>query len=110
MDERRIESVHFIGIGGVGMSGIALVAHDQGIRVTGSDIKDSRYTKQLREAGEALVQAADSAGALGLTLQAGATRASMKAPCSCARRTCLSATRISAIGSFSAMMAAPRVP
>lgn len=51
MDERRIESVHFIGIGGVGMSGIALVAHDQGIRVTGSDIKDSRYTKQLREAG-----------------------------------------------------------
>lgn len=33
------------------MSGIAKVAHDQGMEVTGSDIKDSRYTKQLREAG-----------------------------------------------------------
>ena len=46
-----ISSVHFIGIGGVGMSGIARVAHDQGMRVTGSDMKESRYTKQLKEAG-----------------------------------------------------------
>lgn len=46
-----IKSVHFIGIGGVGMSGIARVAHDQGMRVTGSDMKESRYTKQLQEAG-----------------------------------------------------------
>ncbi|WP_294421676.1 UDP-N-acetylmuramate--L-alanine ligase [uncultured Senegalimassilia sp.] len=43
--------VHFIGVGGVGMSGIARVAHDQGMQVSGSDIKESRYTKQLREAG-----------------------------------------------------------
>ena len=47
----RIRSVHFIGVGGVGMSGIARVAHDQGMQVSGSDIKESRYTKQLREAG-----------------------------------------------------------
>ena len=47
----RIRSVHFIGVGGVGMSGIARVAHDQGMRVSGSDIKESRYTKQLRDAG-----------------------------------------------------------
>ena len=47
----RIESVHFIGVGGVGMSGIARVAHDQGMRVSGSDLKESRYTKQLRDAG-----------------------------------------------------------
>ena len=45
------EKLHFIGIGGVGMSGIARVAHDQGIQVSGSDLKESRYTKQLREAG-----------------------------------------------------------
>ena len=51
MDSRDIASLHFIGIGGVGMSGIASVAHDQGIAVTGSDLKESRYTKQLREAG-----------------------------------------------------------
>ena len=51
MSEERIKQVHFIGVGGVGMSGIARVAHDQGMRVSGSDIKESRYTKQLREAG-----------------------------------------------------------
>lgn len=51
MSEERIKQVHFIGVGGVGMSGIALVAHDQGMQVSGSDIKESRYTKQLREAG-----------------------------------------------------------
>lgn len=51
MSENTIQSVHFIGIGGVGMSGIARVAHDQGIRVTGSDMKESRYTKQLKDAG-----------------------------------------------------------
>lgn len=51
MSANSISSVHFIGIGGVGMSGIARVAHDQGMKVTGSDMKESRYTKQLREAG-----------------------------------------------------------
>ncbi len=51
MDGNNIQSVHFIGIGGVGMSGIARVAHDQGMRVSGSDMKESRYTRQLKEAG-----------------------------------------------------------
>ncbi|MGN0072219.1 MAG: UDP-N-acetylmuramate--L-alanine ligase [Coriobacteriales bacterium] len=43
--------IHFIGIGGVGMSGIALVAHQRGLCVTGSDMKESRTVVQLREAG-----------------------------------------------------------
>lgn len=51
MSESAIQSVHFIGIGGVGMSGIARVAHDQGMVVTGSDMKESRYTRQLSDAG-----------------------------------------------------------
>lgn len=51
MVDTEINRVHFIGIGGVGMSGIARVAHDQGMVVTGSDLKESRYTKQLKEAG-----------------------------------------------------------
>jgi UDP-N-acetylmuramate--alanine ligase len=46
-----IGSIHFIGIGGVGMSGIALVAHDRGLKVSGSDLKESRATAALREAG-----------------------------------------------------------
>ncbi len=51
MNEPRTESLHFIGVGGVGMSGIARVAHDQGMVVSGSDLKESRYTKQLEEVG-----------------------------------------------------------
>lgn len=33
------------------MSGIARVAHDQGMKVSGSDLRESRYTQQLRDAG-----------------------------------------------------------
>ena len=51
METTRIEQVHFIGVGGVGMSGIARVAFDQGMQVSGSDLKESRYTKQLKDAG-----------------------------------------------------------
>ena len=43
--------LHFIGVGGVGMSGIARVASDLGYIVSGSDMKKSRYTDQLEEAG-----------------------------------------------------------
>ena len=48
---KTIKNIHFIGIGGVGMSGIARVAHDQGFSVSGSDVRQSRYTDQLVEAG-----------------------------------------------------------
>ena len=43
--------IHMIGIGGAGMSGIAEVLHGQGHRITGSDLKESPYTRRLREAG-----------------------------------------------------------
>ncbi|MCI9130120.1 MAG: UDP-N-acetylmuramate--L-alanine ligase [Eggerthellaceae bacterium] len=45
------DNVYFIGIGGVGMSGIARVANDQGLHVEGSDLKSSRFTKPLEDAG-----------------------------------------------------------
>lgn len=44
-------SLHFIGIGGAGMSGLALVARALGARVTGSDRAESSYCARLREAG-----------------------------------------------------------
>jgi UDP-N-acetylmuramate--alanine ligase len=44
-------SVHLIGIGGAGMSGIARLLLAKGIAVTGSDLKHSRGLDQLREAG-----------------------------------------------------------
>ncbi len=43
--------LHFVGIGGVGMSGLALVAHEAGARVTGSDRATSTYLEALREHG-----------------------------------------------------------
>ncbi len=44
-------SAHFIGIGGAGMSGIALVLHQRGKAVTGSDLKESHYVRELEAAG-----------------------------------------------------------
>ena len=43
--------VHFIGIGGIGMSGIAMVMHVLGYRVQGSDQMDSDATRRLQAAG-----------------------------------------------------------
>jgi len=43
--------LHFIGIGGAGMSGLALVCHRLGATVTGSDRADSSYMERLRAAG-----------------------------------------------------------
>ena len=42
---------HFIGAGGAGMSGIALVLAQRGVCVTGSDLKESRYSRALQAAG-----------------------------------------------------------
>jgi UDP-N-acetylmuramate--alanine ligase len=44
-------SLHFIGIGGAGMSGLAVVACALGARVTGSDAAESGYVAGLRAAG-----------------------------------------------------------
>jgi UDP-N-acetylmuramate--alanine ligase len=44
-------ALHFIGIGGAGMSGLALVARELGATVTGSDLAESSYCKPLRAAG-----------------------------------------------------------
>jgi UDP-N-acetylmuramate--alanine ligase len=46
-----LRSFHFIGIGGAGMSGIALVLHKRGYEVTGSDLKSSRYVTLLEQSG-----------------------------------------------------------
>ena len=48
---RRIKHIHFVGIGGAGMCGIAEVLKNQGYKVSGSDIKASKTTAQLEENG-----------------------------------------------------------
>ncbi len=46
-----IGPIHFVGIGGIGMSGIAEVMYNLGYRVQGSDQADNANVKRLREAG-----------------------------------------------------------
>jgi len=48
---RRIRNIHFVGIGGAGMSGIAEVFHNLGYRISGSDISDSAMVRHLRALG-----------------------------------------------------------
>jgi len=48
---RRIQRVHFVGIGGAGMSGIAEVLVNQGFKVSGSDLARSATTRRLEEMG-----------------------------------------------------------
>jgi UDP-N-acetylmuramate--alanine ligase len=43
--------LHFVGIGGAGMSGLALVARELGAEVSGCDRGESVYTRRLRDAG-----------------------------------------------------------
>jgi UDP-N-acetylmuramate--alanine ligase len=46
-----IGTIHFVGIGGIGMSGIAEVMHQLGYKVQGSDVSDSYVVEKLRKAG-----------------------------------------------------------
>ena len=48
---RRIKTIHFVGIGGAGMCGIAEVLLNQGYRISGSDIKSSAVTDRLDQLG-----------------------------------------------------------
>lgn len=52
----RIKHIHFVGIGGVGMAGIAEVLLSQGYRVSGSDLSDNALTKRLRSIGAEVYQ------------------------------------------------------
>lgn len=47
----RIKKIHFVGIGGIGMSGIAELLLNQGYRVSGSDLRASDTTRRLESFG-----------------------------------------------------------
>src|SRR6266446_297735 len=48
---KRIKHVHFVGIGGIGMSGIAEVLLNLGYNVTGSDLRSTAITEHLESLG-----------------------------------------------------------
>ena len=46
-----LDTIHFVGIGGIGMSGIAEIMYNLGYKVQGSDLSESHNTKRLQEKG-----------------------------------------------------------
>ncbi len=51
MFHKVINKIHFIGIGGIGMSGIAEILLNQGFKISGSDLNESDITKRLEKLG-----------------------------------------------------------
>ena len=45
------ELIHFVGIGGIGMSGLAQIMHNMGFMVQGSDLSQSKNTDWLKKFG-----------------------------------------------------------
>lgn len=56
-----LQALHFTGIGGIGMSALALLAREAGLRVSGSDLKPSAATEKLRARGAAIAIGHDAA-------------------------------------------------
>jgi UDP-N-acetylmuramate--alanine ligase len=52
----KIQRIHFVGIGGIGMSGIAEVLLNLGYKVSGSDLKSSAVTQRLASLGAAVFE------------------------------------------------------
>jgi len=50
MNEKKLH-IHFIGVGGSGMSGLASILLDSGHKISGSDIATSKITKRLADKG-----------------------------------------------------------
>ena len=48
---RRVKCIHFIGIGGAGMSGIAEVLRNEGYQISGSDLTNNQVTERLAQKG-----------------------------------------------------------
>ena len=48
---RKVKNIHFVGIGGIGMSGIAELLLNQGFEISGSDLNDSELISRLKNLG-----------------------------------------------------------
>jgi UDP-N-acetylmuramate--alanine ligase len=64
--KHRIQSIHFVGIGGSGMSGIAEVLLNLGYAISGSDIQESTITRRLQSLGARVMIGHDAANIKGV--------------------------------------------
>jgi UDP-N-acetylmuramate--alanine ligase len=51
LNKKNVNSIHLVGIGGIGMSALAEILLDKGFRISGSDIKSSHITRKLENKG-----------------------------------------------------------
>ena len=65
---RRMNKIHFVGIGGAGMCGIAEVLINQGYEVSGSDIHSNHTTTRLQELGAKVAIGHDAGNVLGVSV------------------------------------------
>jgi UDP-N-acetylmuramate--alanine ligase len=63
--KHKVKRIHFVGIGGSGMSGIAEVLLNLGYKVSGSDTADNAATRRLAELGATVVRGHDAANVAG---------------------------------------------
>ncbi len=61
----KIQRIHFVGVGGIGMSGIAEVLLNLGYKVSGSDLKNSAVTQRLASLGAAIFEGHRAENAVG---------------------------------------------
>ena len=54
--KHKVKNIHFVGVGGAGMSGIAEVLVNQGFKVSGSDLADNATTRRLQKLGVSVMQ------------------------------------------------------
>jgi UDP-N-acetylmuramate--alanine ligase len=54
--KHKVKNIHFVGVGGAGMSGIAEVLANQGFKVSGSDLADNATTRRLKTLGVNVMQ------------------------------------------------------
>src|SRR5687767_9646204 len=73
---RHVKKIHFIGIGGIGMSGIAEVLCNLGFSISGSDLKKSKNTDRLEKAGATIFEghAAENVGDAQVVVYSSAVR------------------------------------
>ena len=74
---RRVQHVHFVGIGGVGMSGLAEILATSGYTVSGSDLREGPVTGRLRELGirVSIGHAPENVGSVDVVVYSSAVRA-----------------------------------
>src|SRR5258708_2189184 len=68
MNLENIKNIHFVGIGGIGMSGIAEILAARGVRVSGCDLKGSAASDRLAARGVTVLTGHDPAHLEGIDL------------------------------------------